>query len=112
MGRTICIYHGNCADGFTAAWAVWKALGAQVEFIPGVYGEAPPDVTGADVIMVDFSYKRPVLEAMAAKAHSMLILTTTRQRRLIWAACLRCPTAHRRRRNGAADAAAIHLHRP
>lgn len=27
MGRTICIYHGNCADGFTAAWAVWKALG-------------------------------------------------------------------------------------
>lgn len=74
MSRTICIYHGNCADGFTAAWAVWKALGDQVEFIPGVYGEAPPDVTGADVIMVDFSYKRPALEAMAVKTRSILIL--------------------------------------
>lgn len=69
--RTICIYHGGCADGFTAAWAVWKALGDQVEFVPGVYGEAPPDVTGADVIMVDFSYRRPVLAAMA---ESLLIL--------------------------------------
>lgn len=74
MTRTICIYHGNCADGFTAAWAVWKALGDQVEFVPGVYGQDPPDVTGADVIMVDFSYKRPVLEAMADTANSILIL--------------------------------------
>lgn len=72
--RIICIYHANCADGFTAAWAVWKALGDDVDFVPGVYGQAPPDVTGADVIMVDFSYKRPVLEAMAAKASSILIL--------------------------------------
>jgi len=74
MNRTICIYHGNCADGFTAAWAVRKALGTEVEFIPGIYGEAPPDVTGADVITVDFSYKRPVIEAMAETCRSMLIL--------------------------------------
>ena len=20
----LCIYHGNCADGFGAAWSVWK----------------------------------------------------------------------------------------
>ena len=24
---SICIYHGNCADGFGAAWVVRKALG-------------------------------------------------------------------------------------
>ncbi len=74
MNRTICIYHGNCADGFTAAWAVWRALGDEVEFVKGVYGEAPLDVAGADVIMVDFSYKRPVIEAMAEVARSILIL--------------------------------------
>lgn len=74
MSRTICIYHGNCADGFTAAWAVWKALGDKVEFVKGIYGEDPPDVAGADVIMVDFSYKRPVLEAMSGPARSILIL--------------------------------------
>jgi len=74
MTRTICIYHGNCADGFTAAWAVWRALGDAVEFVPGIYGAAPPDVAGADVIMVDFSYKRPVLDALADRARSVLAL--------------------------------------
>ena len=70
----LCIYHGNCADGFGAAWAVRAALGDQVEFHPGVYQDPPPDVTGRDVVMVDFSYKRPVLEEMGSKAQSLLIL--------------------------------------
>ena len=75
MTKTICIYHGNCADGFGAAWAVRHALGdADVEYFPGVYQEEPPDVTGRDVILVDFSYKRPVLEGMMAKANTVLIL--------------------------------------
>ncbi len=70
---TICIYHGNCADGFGAAWAVRKALG-DIEFFPGVYQSPPPDVGGKDVVMVDFSYKRPVLDQMAADARSILII--------------------------------------
>jgi hypothetical protein len=71
--KPICIYHGGCVDGFTAAWAVWRALG-EIDFHPGIYGEAPPDVTGRDVIMVDFSYKRPVIDTMAATCRTMLIL--------------------------------------
>lgn len=70
---TICIYHGNCADGFGAAWVVRKALG-EINFHPGKYQEPPPDVTGKDVVLVDFSYKRPVLMEMAEKANSILIL--------------------------------------
>lgn len=72
--KILCIWHGNCQDGFGAAWAVRYALGDTVEFHPGVYQDAPPDVTGRDVIMVDFSYKRPVIEDMARKARSILIL--------------------------------------
>lgn len=74
MTPDICIYHGNCADGFTAAWAVWKRFGDDVEYVPGVYGEAPPDVTGKNVVIVDFSYKRPVLEEMVKTARSILVL--------------------------------------
>lgn len=70
---SMCIYHGNCADGFGAAWVVRKALG-DIEFVPGKYHEAPPDVTGKNVMMVDFSYRRPVLLEMAEKATSILIL--------------------------------------
>lgn len=73
--KTLCIYHGNCADGFGAAWAVRKALGAEnVEFHAGVYQSPPPDVTDRDVIMVDFSYKRDVVAEMAGKARRVLIL--------------------------------------
>ena len=70
---SLCIYHGNCADGFGAAWAVRKALG-DIDFYPGVHQDPPPDVAGMDVVMVDFSYKRPVLLEMAEEANSILIL--------------------------------------
>ncbi len=73
MTKPLCIYHGQCADGFAAAWAVRKAL-PDAEFHPGVYQDAPPDVTDRDVIMVDFSYKRPVINEMAVVAKSILIL--------------------------------------
>lgn len=75
--KILCIYHHGCADGFAGAWVVRKALteeGKAVDFHPGVYGEDPPDVTGRDVILVDFSYKRPALLRMAAQAHYILVL--------------------------------------
>jgi len=71
MTKIICIYHGNCADGFTAAWVVRRALGEDVEYYAGVYQTPPPDVTGADVYIVDFAYKRPVMEEIIAKANSV-----------------------------------------
>lgn len=73
--KTICIYHANCADGFAAAWVVRKAFhGADIEFIPGVYGDFPPDVTDRDVILVDFSYKNEVIREMEKTARSILII--------------------------------------
>ena len=73
--KPLCIYHGSCDDGFAAAWIVRKALGpANVEFYPGVYQKEPPPHEGRDVIFVDFSYKRPVLDRMAQAANSILIL--------------------------------------
>lgn len=72
--RTIVLYHANCPDGFAAAWACWKALGDTAEYMPCSYGQEPPDVTDADVYIVDFSFKRPVMKAMAAKAHLITVL--------------------------------------
>jgi len=72
--KKLCIYHGGCSDGFGAAMAVKMALGDSVAFYAGVHQQAPPEVKGRDVIMVDFSYKRPVLMALARQANSVLIL--------------------------------------
>lgn len=71
---TLVIYHGNCADGFTAAWAAWKILDDTADYYPGFYGKEPPDVTGKYVVLLDFSYKRDVLKEMAKKAFSIVIL--------------------------------------
>ena len=71
--KPLVIYHYPCLDGFTAAWAVWKAH-PDWEFYPAKHGDAPPDVTGRDVYIVDFSYKRPILLVMADWANSITIL--------------------------------------
>lgn len=74
MTPDLCIYHGSCDDGFGAAFAIWKRDGDCVDYHAGVYGVDPPDVTGLDVAIVDFSYKRPVMIELAQKAKSILVL--------------------------------------
>lgn len=71
--KRLCIYHAKCADGFTAAWAVYRRH-PDTEFFEGVHGAAPPDCTGREVILVDFCYKRDVLLQIAKVARSVLIL--------------------------------------
>lgn len=70
----LCIYHGNCADGFGAAWAVRKALGADIDFHAAKHGEPAPNVTGKRVIIVDFAFDLETLTAMAEVAESVLVL--------------------------------------
>lgn len=74
LPQTIIIYHGNCADGFSAAWACRTQFGSSAEYVPGRYGSPPPDCSGRDVILVDFSYKRDVLSEIARTARSVLVL--------------------------------------
>lgn len=72
--KPLIIYHGNCADGFSAAWCFWRKYGADADYVAGVYQQDPPDVTGRDVYLVDFSYKRPVIEQMLKVANSVMLI--------------------------------------
>ena len=72
--KPLVIYHGNCADGFSAAWCFWRKFKNDAEYHAGVYQQDPPDVTGRDVYLVDFSYKRPVVEDMLTKAKSVTLI--------------------------------------
>lgn len=74
MERPLIIYHGNCPDGFTAAWVAYKKLGTECDFFPAQYGQQPPDVTGRRVYILDFSYKRPVMRQILSRAHSLTVL--------------------------------------
>jgi len=70
----VVIYHGNCTDGFGAAYAAWFKFGNKAEYIEAHYGQPPPKVTGKEVYILDFSYKRDVLLAMHKEAKSLLVL--------------------------------------
>lgn len=70
----LCIYHANCLDGFGAAWSVHHALGEGVTFFAGIHQQRPPCVDGMDVFLVDFSYKKELLQDMLKTAASITIL--------------------------------------
>jgi uncharacterized protein len=75
MMKPLCIYHGLCADGFTAAWVVWKFYGeGNVDFHAGKHGEPPPEVGDREVYVVDFSYPRPIIEEMARHTKKLTVI--------------------------------------
>lgn len=74
--KTFVLYHGSCADGFGAAWAAWLALGDSATYLPVYYGHPVPEQVegGSDVLIVDFSYPREILEALRGRVRSLLVL--------------------------------------
>lgn len=72
----VVLYHGNCDDGFGAAFSAWLLWGGDIEYRPCSYGEPAPieDLRGKNVLMVDFSFKRPVMEEIGAVVASMVVL--------------------------------------
>ncbi len=68
------LYHDDCADGFGAAWAIWKRF-PHAQFHPVKHGYPPPDgLEDHHVVIADFSYGRDIIEGMAKKAASLCIL--------------------------------------
>ena len=59
----LVLYHGNCTDGFGAAWAAWKKLGDKAEYI-AVKLDKPPDddFVGKEIYMLDFVYDEEYLK--------------------------------------------------
>lgn len=72
--RPLIIYHARCADGFGAAWSFRHRFGTAVDFHAASHGDLPPEAHGRIVVIVDFSYKRAVLRALAQVADMVLVL--------------------------------------
>src|SRR6478609_4589677 len=76
----IVVFHSqnsvmHCDDGFGAAWAINRKWPEGIEYIPGVYGQPAPlaDLAGKHVLMVDFTYKLEVLEAIGREMESRYV---------------------------------------
>ena len=72
MSKPLVIFHAGCTDGFCAAWVARRRLG-DCDFLPANYGDEPPDVDGREVFILDFSYKRSMLNQMVGKARTLVL---------------------------------------
>lgn len=72
----VIIYHGDCPDGFGAAWAAWKLFGNEATYIPVQHRTIPPkEIEGRDVYTIDYAYPAEVLEKeVLPKVKSLTII--------------------------------------
>lgn len=73
----VVLYHGGCADGFTAAWVAWRRFKDNAEYFDVFYGGAEPTpafVKGRQVFVLDFSFKRRLLEVLEDAAAKLIVL--------------------------------------
>lgn len=71
----LVLYHGNCNDGFGAAFVAFQRFGEQdIEFVPVAYGSEPVGMHGRNVLMVDVTYTASQLGRCAEVVGSMIIL--------------------------------------
>jgi hypothetical protein len=73
------IYHDPCPDGFSSAVSAWHYLSnkfpeREVMYHGTNYGRAVPDVTGKNVVICDFSYKKDILAKLKAQANKLIII--------------------------------------
>lgn len=72
---TVILYHGNCLDGFGAAYAAWKKFGDSASYIAVFHGDAPPaGLAGKEVYIADFSYPKEQLLELEKEAKRLVVL--------------------------------------
>ena len=80
----LVLYHGDCDDGFGAAWAAWN-MWPDIEYREVKRGAQLPNVEGRRVLMLDFAYDRATTELLASRAETFTVIDhhTTSQRELV-----------------------------
>ena len=68
------IYHADCTDGFGSAYSAWKLLGNRAEYYPCKHGTPPPNVTGKNVVILDFSFDNGTIKKMIEDSDSLLVI--------------------------------------
>lgn len=74
MKKTIILYHSDCTDGFSGAWAAWKKFGSRANYIPIKHQVPPPDgLTGKTIYLIDIVYPPEVMQTLTQENRVVVI---------------------------------------
>jgi len=71
----VVIYHGNCPDGFGAAFAAWKKFGDEASYLPR--DNSTPLVEGLEnkeIYILDYSYSLPILQELEKNNKKVVVI--------------------------------------
>ena len=75
MADYLVLFHGNCPDGITAAWAAWRKLGDRATYHPLHHPvSSVPDCRDKHVVMLDMVVDRALMEKIHDCARSFIAL--------------------------------------
>ncbi|ARF09150.1 DHH family phosphohydrolase [Catovirus CTV1] len=75
----VVIYHSNCADGFGCVISAElyrknKLPNKEITYYPASYNKPPPEISGKNVLICDFSYKSEVMLKLISQAAKLAIM--------------------------------------
>lgn len=75
MKDIVIIYHGECPDGFSAAWVAWKKFGDDADYMPAHHQELPPeDLIGKEIYMLDFSFPTEIMAKIVKENKKVTVI--------------------------------------
>ncbi len=71
----VVIYHGECPDGFSAAWVAWKKFGDKADYVPAHHGEPPPNgLTDKQIYILDFSFPKEIMAEVVKNNKKVVVI--------------------------------------
>ena len=61
----VVIYHGECPDGFSAAWVAYKKFGSRADYVPAWHNRSDPTgLKNKTIYVVDFAFDEDVTKKL------------------------------------------------
>lgn len=72
---TVVIYHGDCADGFSAAWVARKKFGETADYFGVHHGESVPGgLTDKEIYILDFSFPKEIMAKIVSGNKKVIVI--------------------------------------
>lgn len=73
--KIIVLYHGDCPDGFGAAWAAWKKFGDEAQYVSLNHQLPPPDgLKDKTLYFLDFAYKPESMKDLVNSNEAVIVI--------------------------------------